>query len=61
MNQTKANYIAEWLCEEAGQSLSIEDVWNFIAVNLPEAEQAWESVYADELALFHRLTSHINK
>ena len=60
MTQTKANYLAEWLREEAerthnlAHSLMIEsawmreDVWNFIALNLPEAEEAYESVMEDE-------------
>ena len=59
MTQTKANYLVKWLREEALRTQNTEkylrrfqgirnedmdDVWNFIAVNLPEAEQAFNSV-----------------
>lgn len=45
MTQTKANYLAEWLREEVDRYMAPDDdLWNFIAVNLPEAEQAYNSV-----------------
>ena len=51
MTQSKANYLAEWLREEAERSLRsnpfTDDVLNFIAVNLPEAEEAFNSVMND--------------
>ena len=46
MTQTKANYLAEWLRYEAVICMAPDDdLWNFIAVNLPEAEQAYNSVH----------------
>ena len=45
MTQTKANYLAEWLREEVDRYMAPDDdLWKFIAVNLPEAEQAYNSV-----------------
>jgi len=45
MTETKANYLAEWLREEADRYMEPDDdLWKFIAVNLPEAEQAYNSV-----------------
>ena len=53
MTQNKADYLATWLREEAERSLNMNThlrsgrVWGFIAENLPEAEQAFNSVMED--------------
>ena len=63
MNQIKANYLTEWLREEAQQaylkaqsdgggdpwvallaSSLGDEMWEFIADNLPEAEEAFDSI-----------------
>ena len=53
MTQNKADYLATWLREEAERSVNMNThlrsgrVWGFIAENLPEAEEAFNSVMED--------------
>ena len=56
MIQNKADYLAEWLREEWSRGRGYggtsahqkgETVWGFIAENLPEAEEAFNSVMED--------------